>query len=56
MIVCDLDLLSIPAAAFVQSNQLERRTKETVNRIQILNVEVVDPLAKNLGFVIGLDP
>ena len=55
MIVPDLDLLGVPAATPIQSQQLERRSNDRVDRIPIFKVKKVDPLAKNLGFVIRLD-
>jgi hypothetical protein len=53
--VPDLDLLGVLEAALVQSEQLERRSNDGVDRVPVLNVKEVDPLAKNLGFVIRLD-
>ncbi len=55
MIVSDLDLLGVLEAAPVQSEQLERRSNDGVDRIPVFNVKEVDALAKDLGFVIGLD-
>jgi hypothetical protein len=53
--VPDLDLLGVLEAALVQSQQLERRSNNGVDRVPVFNVKEVDPLAKNLGFVIRLD-
>ena len=55
MIVSDLDLLGVPAAAAIQSQQLERRSNDRVDRIPVFKVKKVDPLPKNLSFVIRLD-
>jgi hypothetical protein len=51
----DLNLLGVLEAALVQSQQLERRPNDGVDRIPVFNVKAVDPLAKDLGFVIRLD-
>jgi hypothetical protein len=55
MIVPDLDLLGVLAAAPIQPQQLERRSNDRVDRIPVFKVKIVDSLAKNLGFVIRLD-
>jgi hypothetical protein len=51
----DLNLLGVTEAALVQSQQLERRSNDGVDRVPIFNVKEVDPLAKDLGFVTRLD-
>jgi hypothetical protein len=55
MIVPDLDLLGVLAAAPIQPQQLERCSNDGVARVPVLKVKKVDPLSKNLGFVIRLD-
>jgi hypothetical protein len=55
MIVSDLDLLGVLPATPIQSQQLECHSNNRVDRIPVFNVKEVDPLAKNLGFVIRLD-
>ena len=55
VIMPELNLLGVLEAALVQSQQLERRPNDCVDRIPVFNVKAVDPLAKDLGFVIRLD-
>jgi hypothetical protein len=38
-----------------QSQQFERRSNDRVDRVPVFKVKEVDPLSKNLGFVIRLD-
>jgi hypothetical protein len=52
VILPDLNLLGVNEAALVQSQQLERRSNDSVHRVPIFNVEEVDPLTKYLRFVI----
>src|SRR5665647_2519445 len=55
MIVPDLDILRILAATPIQSHQTKCSPNDRMNRIPVLNMKKGDALAKNLGFVIGLN-
>jgi hypothetical protein len=56
IVVTNLDVFGVPAAAPVESSQLERVANNRVDGIPILNVKKVNAVPKYTRFIIILDP
>jgi hypothetical protein len=54
-VVPDLDVVGIPAATPVQSRESEGIANYGMDRIPVLDVKEIDPMAKDMRFIIFFD-